>query len=89
MHPNPSTPTCSRRASGTVCSKSTDDQEARVCPSARGYNPTHGFRNLIPLSIVIFFPRPTFNADSATNHNSDLDEAEGKQFLQVLYFDPD
>ncbi|GBP82606.1 hypothetical protein EVAR_61467_1 [Eumeta japonica] len=33
-------------------------------------------------------PRPAFNFDSAT-HSSDLDEAEFKEFLRLLYFDPD
>ncbi|GBP17808.1 hypothetical protein EVAR_102667_1 [Eumeta japonica] len=40
-----------------------------------------------PSPVLDSVPRPAFNSGSATNHSSDLDEAEGKQFLHLLHFD--
>ncbi|GBP47924.1 hypothetical protein EVAR_31464_1 [Eumeta japonica] len=59
------------------------------------FNPSPVFSLIsVSFSIVILFPfsivsRAAFNSDSATNHNSDLNAAEGKQFLHLLCFDPD
>ncbi|GBP51080.1 hypothetical protein EVAR_87657_1 [Eumeta japonica] len=40
-----------------------------------------------PGPILDSAPRPAFNFDPVGSHNSDLDEAGGKQFLHLLYFD--
>ncbi|GBP80785.1 hypothetical protein EVAR_54230_1 [Eumeta japonica] len=39
--------------------------------------------------VPVLDTRPAFNSDSATSYSSDLDEAGGKHFLYLLYFDPD
>ncbi|GBP85454.1 hypothetical protein EVAR_22505_1 [Eumeta japonica] len=45
--------------------------------------------NCDPVPVLDSIPRSASNSHSATNHNPDLNETQGKQFLHLLYFDPD